>query len=161
MSDSPTPHPAAARLRECAAFHHIPFTPVPVKPRHDGWTPERQRGFIDRLCVTGGVARSARAVGKSPQSAYALRRHPDGASFAHAWDRALDAGQSYQIDIGLDRALNGQSFPIVRQGRVVGERVRYDNRLAMTVLNAMDRRAARASALREVGPKAAKGRTEN
>lgn len=143
MNDSPTPHPAAARLRECAAFHHIRFTPVPVKPRHDGWTPERQRGFIDRLCVTGCIARAARAVGKSPQSVYRLRDLPGATSFARAWDRALDAGQSYQIDCGLERALVGQSYPIMRGGKVVGERVRYDNRLAMTVLNAMDRRDGR------------------
>jgi len=143
MSDSPDTHPAAERLRNYHAFFDIPFTPVPVKPRHDGWTPARQRGFIDRLCVTGCVARSARAVGKSPQSAYRLRDHPQAASFAAAWGRALDAGQSHQIDVGLDRALNGQSFPIVRAGVCVGERRRYDNRLAMTVLAALDRREAR------------------
>lgn len=143
MSDSHTPHPAAARLRRCDAFHHIPFTPVPVKPRHDGWTAERQRGFIDRLCLTGCVSRAARAVGKTPQSVYRLREHRQAGSFSRAWDRALDAGQSYQIDTGLERALVGQSYPIVRGGRVVGERVRHDNRLAMTVLGAMDRRADR------------------
>lgn len=142
MSDSSDTHPAAARLRKHYAFFDIPFTPVPVKPRHDGWTPARQRGFVDRLCLTGCVARSARAVGKSPQSAHRLRDHPQAASFAAAWDRALDAGRSHQIDVGLDRALNGQSFPIVRAGVCVGERRRYDNRLAMTVLAALDRREA-------------------
>lgn len=145
MTDSSHTHPAAERLRACRAFFHIPFTPVPVKPRHDGWTPARQRGFIDRLCVSGCVARSARAVGKSPQSAYRLRDHPHGVSFGAAWDQALAAGQSHQIDVALDRALNGQSFPIVRGGVCVGERRRYDNRLAMTVLNALDRGEARAA----------------
>lgn len=145
MRDS-SAHPTAARLRQCEAFHHIPFAPVPVKPRHDGWTPDRQRGFIDRLVVTGCVVRSARAVGKTPQSAYRLREHPQAASFAAAWDRTLGDGRSYQVDIGLERALLGQSFPIVRQGRCVGVRTRYDNRLAMAVLNAMDRRAARSTA---------------
>lgn len=141
MSDS-TQHPAALRLRECAGFFHIPFDPVPVKARHDGWTPARQRGFIDRLVVTGCVARSARAVGKTPKSAYGLRDHPAAASFRAAWERALDAGRSYQIDVGLDRALNGQSFPVMRRGRCVGERVRYDNGLTIAVLNALHRGAA-------------------
>jgi hypothetical protein len=34
MSD--LPHPSGRRLRDCVAFHHIPFKPVPVKARHDG-----------------------------------------------------------------------------------------------------------------------------
>ena len=36
-----------------------PFTPVPRKPRHDGWTPERQRAFIEALADTGSVTRAA------------------------------------------------------------------------------------------------------
>ena len=144
MSDSP--HPSGTRLRECVAFHHIPFRPVPVKARHDGWTRERQRGFIDRLCLSGNVARSARAVGKSPQSAYKLREHAGAASFRRAWDEALASGQSYQIDVGMERGLLGERVPIVRNGVCVGERHRFDNRLAMAALNAMDRREARSRA---------------
>jgi hypothetical protein len=136
-------HPSGRRLRQCVAFHHIPFRPVPVKARHDGWTRERQRGFIDRLCLTGNVARSARAVGMSAQSAYTLRKHPGAASFAQAWDRALASGQSYQIDVGLERSLLGERVPIVRNGVCVGEMHRFDNRLAMATLNALDRRKAR------------------
>ena len=34
-----------------------------------------------------------------------------------------------------------ERVPIVRNGRVVGEMRRIDNRLAMAVLNALDRRA--------------------
>lgn len=59
MSDPPL-HRATARFRECVVFHEIPFTPVPVKLRHDGWTSERQRGFIDRLILTGCAALDAR-----------------------------------------------------------------------------------------------------
>ncbi len=144
MSDSP--HPSAARLRECVAFHRIPFRPVPVAPRHDGWTRERQRGFIDRLCLTGNVARSAKAVGKTPQSAYRLRDHAGAASFRRAWDRALASGQSYQIDVAMERGLLGERVPMMRGGVCVGEIRRFDNRLAMTTLAAMDRRAAKQGA---------------
>jgi hypothetical protein len=28
------------------------FAPVPLRYRHDGWTPERQRGFIEALAAT-------------------------------------------------------------------------------------------------------------
>ena len=143
MSDSAPEHPAARRLRECPAFHRIPFKPVPVKARHDGWTPERQRGFIDRLVVTGSVAKSARAVGMTPQSARSLRKHKGAASFSRAWDRAIENGRSYQIDVGLARSLVGERIPIVRHGRFVGEKLRFDNRLTISVLNALDRRADR------------------
>lgn len=124
------------------AFHHIPFRPVPVKARHDGWTPQRQRGFIDRLCLSGNVARSARAVGKTPQSAYRLRDHEGAASFRQAWDKALANGQSYQIDIGMERSLLGERVPIVRGGVCVGVRHRFDNGLTIATLSAMNRRAA-------------------
>ena len=138
MNDS---HPASRRIRRCDAYFHIPFRPVPVKPRHDGWTRERQRAFIDRLCVSGCVALSARAVGKSPQSAYRLRCHARAASFRGAWDKALEAGQSYQLDVALARAVVPDRIPVIRRGRWVGERSRYDNRLAMAALRALDRRA--------------------
>ena len=143
MSDPPAEHPSAIRIRSCEAFRRIPFRPVPVKARHDGWTAARQRGFIDRLCITGIVARSARAVGKSPQSAYRLREHQGAASFARAWDEALASGQSYQIDVGMARSLVGEEVPVMRKGVCVGVKRRFDNRLAMATLNALDRRAAR------------------
>jgi hypothetical protein len=39
----------------------FPFDPVPsASPRHDGWTPERQRGFIDALARVGIVAAAPR-----------------------------------------------------------------------------------------------------
>lgn len=47
MDERLIPIPPAARIRGCVAFHHTPFPPVPVKARHDGWTPAP--GFIDRL----------------------------------------------------------------------------------------------------------------
>jgi hypothetical protein len=38
------------------------FAPVPRKYRHDGWTPERQKAFIEALADTGSVTRAARMV---------------------------------------------------------------------------------------------------
>ena len=145
MGESPPPHPAVQRLRQCDAYHHIPFRPVPVKARHDGWTPERQRGFIDRLVLTGCVAISARAVGKTPQSAYRLREHAGAASFRRAWDLAIESGESHMIDVAMANSLTGIIVPTMRLGRCVGQVYRYDNRLAMRALTAMDRRAARSN----------------
>ncbi len=74
-----------------------PFTPVPVRRRRDGWTRERQRDFIRHLMLTGVVKDAARATGMSEASAYRLRKHADAASFAHAWDVALDLHAQYRM----------------------------------------------------------------
>ncbi|HEY0314059.1 MAG TPA: hypothetical protein VGC56_16415 [Allosphingosinicella sp.] len=51
----------------------LAFTPVPLRGRGDGWTPDRQRAFI--AAIAGGMAsnHAARAVGMSKQTADALR----------------------------------------------------------------------------------------
>ena len=68
------------------------FTPVPRRRnRRDGWTPERQRGFVAALAETGSVPAAARAVGMTPEGAYQLRRQPGAETFAAAWTAALDA----------------------------------------------------------------------
>ena len=77
------------------------------------------------------------------KSAYRLRDRPDAASFAAAWDKAVGWGRDHMLDIALERALVGEQVPVMRGGRCVAVRHRFDNRLAMVVLNAMDRRAAR------------------
>ena len=74
-----TPTPSAAR----PATRLPAFTPVPRKcQRHDGWTPERQRAFIERLADYGSVRAAANAVGMTPESAYQLRRQPGAEPFA-------------------------------------------------------------------------------
>jgi molybdenum-dependent DNA-binding transcriptional regulator ModE len=61
------------------------FTPVPrLCKRHDGWTLERQRAFIEALAETGSAATACRMVNMSLATAYALRHHAQGASFARA-----------------------------------------------------------------------------
>jgi hypothetical protein len=59
------------------------------KTRRDGWTAERQLGFLAALARTRSVTRAARAVGMSRESAYRLRGRPDAALFALLWDRAV------------------------------------------------------------------------
>ena len=63
------------------------FTPVPRKYRHDGWTPERQKAFIEALADTGSVRRRPLAqVNMSNVNAYALRRSPGAEGFRKAWE---------------------------------------------------------------------------
>jgi hypothetical protein len=41
------------------------LTPVPVAPRHDGWTIDRQRAFLLALAETGCVGHAAKDAGMS------------------------------------------------------------------------------------------------
>lgn len=142
MDDSYPLPPRLLALLQDLPLEELAFVPVPVRARHDGWTVARQQGFILRLALGGCVGRAARAVGKTRMSAYRLRDRPGGETFAAAWDKALGWGRDRTLDVGLERALCGERVPIVRDGRCVGIRHRYDNRLTMAVLNAMDRRVA-------------------
>jgi hypothetical protein len=107
----------------------LDFTPVPTSTRHDGWTPDRQRLFIAQLASHGGVSAAARAVGMTPQSANRLRKRAGAEGFARAWDAALDEGRMRAFDEALRRGRDGWMSPVVRQGRVIGHRHRFDNRL--------------------------------
>ena len=60
------------------------WVPVRRRPRHDGWTEEKQRRFIEALADTGLVSHAAKAAGMGRASANRLRRSPHGAAFARA-----------------------------------------------------------------------------
>ena len=106
------------------------WVPVRRRPRHDGWTEEKQRRFIEALADTGLVTLAAKAVGMSRESANRLRRSPHGATFARAWDAArLHAGSALE-DIAFDRAIKGveqhvynENGEIVCTKRVVNDRL--------------------------------------
>lgn len=111
------------------------FLPVPrASARHDGWTADRQRRFIEALMNTGSVKSAAHAVNMTPEGAYALRRHPAAASFAAAWEQALAAGIQRLEDHALDRALNGEEVPVYSYGKLVGTRRVHNDRLLMFLL---------------------------
>ena len=80
-----------AETRIPVAAEDLPaFDSVPVKYRHDGWTPARQKAFIGALADTGSVSRAARYVNMSPEGAYYLRRRPGSESFRRAWEAAAN-----------------------------------------------------------------------
>lgn len=111
------------------------FTPVPRQTsRHDGWTPERQRSFIEALADTGSVEAACRAVDMSQPGAYLLRRQPGAESFREAWEKALDLGVQRIEDVAMDRALNGVEVPVYSYGKLVGTRRTYNDRLLMFML---------------------------
>jgi hypothetical protein len=110
------------------------FAPVPRKHRHDGWTPERQRAFIEALADTGSVSRAAAQVNMSPEGAYYLRRQPGAEGFRRAWEAALDFGVARMKDIAFERAIEGYLVPCFVGGKLIGWRRKYNDRLLMFCL---------------------------
>jgi len=66
----------------------IPCLPKTRRSRRDGWTAERQLGFLQVLARTRCVSKAASSVGMSRVSAYRLRRRLGSELFALAWDSA-------------------------------------------------------------------------
>jgi Homeodomain-like domain-containing protein len=71
-----------------SGFPFLDFAPVPVRVRHDGWSAALQLRFVLGLARGLTPAEAAARLGMSRQSAYDLRRHRGGKSFAAAWEAA-------------------------------------------------------------------------
>ncbi len=108
--------------------------------RSDGWTPDRQRRFLEAIAEGHTVGDACALVGLSPASAYALRRRAVGASFRLGWDAASLLARDRIADTLLARAIDGQTETYTR-GDTVFTRHRYDNRLAAAMLARLDKRA--------------------
>ena len=109
--------------------------------RFDGWTPYRIRGFLYALAAGASVENAARAAGMSRRSAYNLRNRAEGLAFRLAWDAAQDLARRPLGDALMSRAMHGVVEPVVRNGKIWGERRRFDNRLSMAMLTRLDRQA--------------------
>lgn len=110
------------------------WLPVPRRKRADGWTPEKQRDFIGHLADTGSVRRACKRLGLAPSSAYRLRRSPEGAGFAAAWDAAVREAALGLLDDCSERARYGFKDPIWKDGEIIGYRQRYSDQMAMFLL---------------------------
>lgn len=112
------------------------------RPRHDGWLPWKKAEFLLVLVAGGIVADACRAVGMSVASAYALKNRRSGRAFGKMWDAILiHRARGRLADNNLSRAMNGFTEQIVKDGVVVAERRRFDNRLSMAMLTRLDRLA--------------------
>lgn len=116
----------------------LTFTPAPVKPRHDGWTAERQRAFIATLAETGCVSEACAEVGITPRSAYRLREHPGAADFRSAWNHAMSMASARLAALAFERAVHGSVERIYRNGELVEERREPSDRLLMWLLSHHD-----------------------
>lgn len=133
LAPTPAATPALdAHGHDPAAYHWVP---VLKKRRKDGWSPDKQRAFIEALADSGSVATAAQHVGMSESSAYRLRRAPGAAAFDRAWSAAIDAASKKLLDAAFERALVGSDEPVFdRDGRRVGRRLRQSDRLLMFLL---------------------------
>jgi len=115
---------------------------APDDVRADGWTPFCRRLFLQVLAETGRVSTACEYTRLSKQSAYALRaRDP---LFAAGWDAASELARAQLADALYEKALDGVSDTITKDGEVVAVRHRFDSRLSTTVLARLDRRCDRA-----------------
>jgi hypothetical protein len=142
--------PASARTHSLPAVQPEPESPpppallpdtaiVPVTQRPDGWTPARQRLFIETLADTGSVAAAARAVGMSEQSARRLRRRADARAFDAAWEGALERAMQQLLPTAIDRALNGTVRQRWHRGELIGEERVYHDGLLLHLLERGER----------------------
>lgn len=88
-----------------------------LRYRHDGFTPGKQRAFLEGLKETGCVEDACRAAGISDTTAYRTRRKlPE---FARSWNVALAMAATPVDMIAFERATIGADKVIIREGKVV------------------------------------------
>jgi hypothetical protein len=116
----------------------IPFDPVPVRPRRDGWTAARQRGFIRALAETGSARRAAASVGMSERSAHRLALRDDAESFCRAWDAALRIAARRAASMLFEYALEGMVETVWRDGEILCQRRRPSERALFFLLSRLD-----------------------
>ena len=129
MSDSPALPPELA-------FEPVVF----ARRRRDGWTPERQRGFILALSKIGMIVAAAWSVGMSRKSVYTLleRAGPES-GFARAADTAMQMGRTNAWFTAVGRAIDGVEVPYFYGGIQRGTRRVYDNRLLIAAFRSVER----------------------
>lgn len=136
---TPISSPDPATETALDAHGHDPaaydWVPVLKKRRKDGWSPDKQRAFIETLADCGSVITAAQSVGMSESSAYRLRRSPGAEAFDRAWSAAIEAASKKLLDAAFERALVGTDEPVFdREGHRVGRRFRQSDRLLMFLL---------------------------
>lgn len=136
------------RLARLPAFH-----PVPLRSRADGWVPWKQAAFVGYLAETRSVAKAARLVGMSRESAYRLRARAAAEEFAAAWDQAMGRGladmdavtrAARKVTPGLvwQHALAGRVRPVMRGGRLASVTHKPDDIALLQRLGQLDRALA-------------------
>lgn len=106
-----------------------------LRLRHDGFTPARQRIFLDTLGKTGCVRDACRRAGISNTSAYRARDRL-GPEFARQWDLAQAMAASSLEALAWERAVTGIEEPVYFYGKFSHMRVRRSDSLFRLLLQA-------------------------
>ncbi|MEA2998643.1 MAG: 3-hydroxyacyl-CoA dehydrogenase [Sphingomonadales bacterium] len=111
------------------------FEPVPLRYRTDGWTPAKQREFVEALRDTGVIRQALSRVGLSEQGLGRLRRRPEARAFDLACIAAQRLGVRDRIvSTAYERAIEGTLKGRYYHGELVSEERVYDNRLLMFLI---------------------------
>jgi hypothetical protein len=113
----------------------LAFTPTDLRHRHDGWTPQRQRAFVEALADTGLVREAAARVGMTEQSVNRLRRRADAIPFNRACEAALRMSGPRLVSLAYQRAIEGTIKRHYFRGELKAEERVYDNRLLIALIN--------------------------
>lgn len=133
---APTMDPEADLLLDPDALPPpFAFTPVLRHGRPNaGINAIKQRRFIAHLAGCGSVTMAARAIGFSTNALYQLRKADDAASFAAAWEAAVEAGARRVLDTLVEHAIHGTPERLFKDGEVILERRRYNSRAMMWIV---------------------------
>jgi hypothetical protein len=108
--------------------------PPPRRHRRDGFSTERQQQFVEHYRNTGSLSDAAHLTGISRSTAYNLINRADGAAFRDALAEAGKGVDTILEATAFERCIKGQEEIVYYQGRRVGVRWRYDNKLLMALL---------------------------
>lgn len=112
----------------------IEFDPVPRRNRIDGCSPERQRTLVSAYAECGCIIEACERVGISRSAYYALTRHPQSADFRRAVRLARRHSVQRLIEQTHSRGIHGVTIPHYYKGELVGTHQRFNDRLAMFLL---------------------------
>ena len=115
------------------------FDPVPLRYRHDGLTPAKQREYVEALADSGVAREAAARVNVSEQAINRIRRRADARSFDLACEAALRFAARRIRSIAFERAIEGTIKRHYYHGELKSEERVYDNRLLVYLLGKLDR----------------------
>lgn len=114
----------------------VPFVPERAdkayRPRHDGFTPERQKKFFKTLRKTGCISDAARAAGISRNT---VRRWRDRWEEFDGKVEAALAIASVDLDtVAWKRATEGAEEKVFREGRLVATRIKPSDSILRLIM---------------------------
>ena len=103
-----------------------------IRPRHDGFTPEKRRRFLKILAKTEWIRDGCRAAGDIEHPVNRWRAKD--AEFASACETALEMAASHIELLAWERAVTGIEEPVFSYGKIVKTRVKRSDSIPQLLL---------------------------